>query len=92
MCIRDRCAPDAAFSLATEVLQHLNRCFAEELSLTELTNRFHVSTSHMIHMFKAQFGLPPIQYMAVSYTHLDVYKRQPEVWDLTRASAVMEAT
>lgn len=32
-------------------------------SLTELTNRFHVSTSHMIHMFKAQFGLPPIQYM-----------------------------
>ena len=37
------CAPDAAFSLAT--------------------NRFHVSTSHMIHMFKAQFGLPPIQYM-----------------------------
>lgn len=57
------CAPDAAFSLATEVLQHLNRCFAEELSLTELTNRFHVSTSHMIHMFKAQFGLPPIQYM-----------------------------
>lgn len=57
------CAPDAAFSLATEVLQHLNLCFAEELSLTELTNRFHVSTSHMIHMFKAQFGLPPIQYM-----------------------------
>ena len=52
-----------AFSLATEVLQHLNLCFAEELSLTELTNRFHVSTSHMIHMFKAQFGLPPIQYM-----------------------------
>ena len=52
------CAPDAAFSLATEVLQHLNLCFAEELSLTELTNRFHVSTSHMIHMFKAQFGLP----------------------------------
>ena len=45
------CAPDAAFSLATEVLQHLNLCFAEELSLTELTNRFHVSTSHMIHMF-----------------------------------------
>lgn len=44
------CAPDAAFSLATEVLQHLNLCFAEELSLTELTNRFHVSTSHMIHM------------------------------------------
>ena len=32
-------------------------------SLAELTNRFHVSTSHMIHMFKAQFGLPPIQYM-----------------------------
>lgn len=57
------CAPDAAFSLATEVLQHLNLCFADELSLTELTNRFHVSTSHMIHMFKAQFGLPPIQYM-----------------------------
>lgn len=57
------CAPDAAFSLATEVLQHLNLCFAEELSLTELTNRFHVSTSHIIHMFKAQFGLPPIQYM-----------------------------
>lgn len=50
-------------SLATEVLQHLNLCFADELSLTELTNRFHVSTSHMIHMFKAQFGLPPIQYM-----------------------------
>ena len=45
------CAPDAAFSLATEVLQHLNLCFADELSLTELTNRFHVSTSHMIHMF-----------------------------------------
>ena len=45
------CAPDAAFSLATEVLQHLNLCFAEELSLTELTNRFHISTSHMIHMF-----------------------------------------
>lgn len=57
------CAPDAAFSLATEVLQHLNLCFADELSLTELTNRFHVSTSHMVHMFKAQFGLPPIQYM-----------------------------
>jgi AraC-like DNA-binding protein len=57
------CAPDAAFSLATEVLQHLNLRFADELSLTELTNRFHVSTSHMIHMFKAQFGLPPIQYM-----------------------------
>ena len=54
------CAPDAAFSLATEVLQHLNLCFADELSLTELTNRFHVSTSHMIHMFKAQFGLPPL--------------------------------
>ena len=41
----------------------MNLCFADELSLTELTNRFHVSTSHMIHMFKAQFGLPPIQYM-----------------------------
>ena len=26
------CAPDAAFSLATEVLQHLNLCFADELA------------------------------------------------------------
>ena len=57
------CAGCRIFSLATEVLQHLNLCFADELSLTELTNRFHVSTSHMIHMFKAQFGLPPIRYM-----------------------------
>ena len=69
------CAPDAAFSLATEVLQHLNLCFAEELSLTELTNRFHVSTSHMIHMFKAQFGpndaITREQLTAILYRYAD---------------------
>lgn len=51
------------FPLPFAMLQHLNAHFTEDLSLSELSEQFHVSTSHMIHVFKAQFGLTPIQYV-----------------------------
>lgn len=54
---------NAVLPLPTEILRYLNTHFATELSLGELSEQFHVSTSHMIHVFKAQFGLTPIQYV-----------------------------
>lgn len=50
-------------SLPLNILAYINAHFREELSLTDLTAVFHVSSSHIIHVFNPLFGLSPIQYL-----------------------------
>lgn len=50
-------------SLPLNILSYINTNFREELSLTDLTAVFHISSSHIIHVFNPLFGLSPIQYL-----------------------------
>lgn len=53
-------APD---TLPLQILAYLNEHFREDLSLQELSARFHISPSHMIHIFNPLFELSPMQYV-----------------------------
>ena len=44
-------------SQPSRILAHLNAHFREELSLTDLSDQFHLTPSHIIHIFNALYGL-----------------------------------
>lgn len=50
-------------SLPLRVLRYLNDHFRDDLSLNDLADAFHISVSHIIHIFNPLFGLSPIQYL-----------------------------
>ena len=50
-------------SLPLRILRYLNDHFCENLSLNDLADAFHISISHIIHIFNPLFGLSPIQYL-----------------------------
>ena len=50
-------------SLPLRILRYLNDHFRENLSLNDLADAFHISISHIIHIFNPLFGLSPIQYL-----------------------------
>ena len=50
-------------SQPSRILAHLNAHFREELSLTDLSDQFHLTPSHIIHIFNPLYGLSPIQYL-----------------------------
>lgn len=50
-------------TLAGSIQAYLDEHFREELSLHDLSEVFHVTTTHIIHVFKPLFGLSPIQYL-----------------------------
>ena len=49
--------------LMLNTLPYLNEHFQEELSLSDLSAAFHVTPSHIIHVFKPLFDLSPIHYL-----------------------------
>ena len=59
--------------LASPISNYLQEHYKEIHSLEELTTYFRVSKSYLCRIFRKQTGLTIV---AVSYTHLDVYKRQ----------------
>lgn len=50
-------------SQPSRILAHLNAHFCEELSLTDLSDHFHLTPSHIIHIFNPLYDLSPIQYL-----------------------------
>lgn len=50
-------------TFASQILVYLNEHFQEELSLSDLSAAFHVTPSHIIHVFKPLFDLSPIHYL-----------------------------
>lgn len=50
-------------TFASQILRYLNEHFPEELSLSDLATAFHVTPSHIIHVFKPLFDLSPIHYL-----------------------------
>lgn len=55
-------APSAS-SMPLRILRYLNDHFQENLSLNDLADVFHISISHIIHIFNPLFDLSPIQYL-----------------------------
>lgn len=49
--------------LATRVRAYLDENFCEEMSLQSLADRFNISSYYLAHIFKDQFGYPPLQYI-----------------------------
>lgn len=64
-----RLSPHIAFhtpapnTLPLQILFYLNENFQEDLSLHDLSDVFHVSQSHIIHIFNPLFDMSPIQYV-----------------------------
>lgn len=50
-------------SLPSLILAYLNTHFQEDISLSSLSEQFHLTPSHIIHIFKPLYGLSPIQYL-----------------------------
>lgn len=49
--------------LATRVRAYLDEHFCEDITLQSLAERFNISTFYLSHIFKDQFGYPPLQYI-----------------------------
>ena len=45
------------------ILAYLNTHFQEDISLSSLSEQFHLTPSHIIHIFKPLYELSPIQYL-----------------------------
>ena len=56
------------------VLDYIGEHLAEDISIDLLASRFYMSRYYLMHLFKQETGYS----VAVSYTHLDVYKRQAQ--------------
>lgn len=50
-------------TLPAQILAYLNEHFREDISLADLSAAFHLTHSHIIHIFKPVFDLSPIQYL-----------------------------
>jgi AraC-like DNA-binding protein len=55
--------PDKGNALAEQVLQYIHEHFCEQLSLSQLAERFAVSQSHLSKVFSHRFDISPIQYV-----------------------------
>ena len=64
MCIRD------------SLRDYLEAHATEALGLDQLAQLLQRHPRHLIEAFRRAYGVPPHTYQPVSYTHLDVYKRQ----------------
>lgn len=53
----------SASSLPLQVLRYINEHYFMDLSLHDLVEVFHVSSSHIFHIFNPLFGISPIQYL-----------------------------
>ena len=50
-------------TLPAQILAYLDEHFREDISLADLSAAFHLTHSHIIHIFKPVFDLSPIQYL-----------------------------
>lgn len=64
----DMFAPEHTFMLISirSILDELDRRFAQEISLSELAERYHVSTSCLTRHFREYVGMSPMQYITQS--------------------------
>ena len=62
----------------TASLDYIHRNYCEEIPIARLAQMEHLSASQYRAVFRSVTGVSPRGYvtMPVSYTHLDVYKRQ----------------
>ena len=58
------------------IVDYINAHLKDEITVDGLAEHFFVSRSYLMHLFKSETGYSIGSY-TVSYTHLDVYKRQP---------------
>ncbi|ADC91244.1 AraC family transcriptional regulator [Mageeibacillus indolicus] len=49
--------------LATRVRAYMDEHFCDEISLQDLADRFNISSFYLAHIFKKQYGYPPLQYI-----------------------------
>ena len=61
-----------------DILTFINQNIDSQLSIDDLSGHFYLSSSYLCRIFKAATGTTINKYITatVSYTHLDVYKRQ----------------
>ncbi|WP_144553730.1 AraC family transcriptional regulator [Bacillus sp. X1(2014)] len=50
-------------SICFEVKKYIEENFRQELTLNDLANLVYVSPYHLVHVFKEEVGMPPIQYL-----------------------------
>lgn len=55
--------PEKVSSPAGEMAAYLSGRMGEAISLSDLCSRFHFSKNHIIHLFRAEFGLTPVEYL-----------------------------
>ncbi|WP_419888373.1 AraC family transcriptional regulator [Neobacillus niacini] len=68
-------------SMCLEVKKYIEENFRQELTLNDLANLVYVSPFHLVHIFKEEVGLPPIQYMI--QCRIEEAKRLLEYSDLS---------
>lgn len=59
----EKTEPASTSNVALLVKRYIDDNYRNELTLTELANQVYVSPFHLVHVFKEEVGLPPIQYM-----------------------------
>lgn len=52
-------------SLADNISSYLSEKIADNVTLTELSQKFHFSKNHIINIFKEEYGVPPFEYMNI---------------------------
>lgn len=73
-------ADELSFLPIQEIMDELDRCFAEKFSLAGLAQRFHVSTGCLSSHFRQHVGMSPMQYVTLRrLTHAKVLLLKTEL-------------
>lgn len=81
-------SPRIENELILEILQYLNTHYSEDISLSDVADRFYHSKYHVCHLFREQVGITMHDYLALRRIHLvnDLIRRGDPVTDACFAS------
>lgn len=63
-------SPGIENELVLEILQYLNNHYSEDISLSDVADRFYHSKYHVCHLFREQVGITVHDYLALRRIHL----------------------
>ncbi len=76
-------SPRIENELILEILQYLNTHYSEDISLSDVADRFYHSKYHICHLFREQVGVPLHDYLVLRRIHLvnDIIRRGDPITD-----------
>jgi AraC-like DNA-binding protein/quercetin dioxygenase-like cupin family protein len=70
--------------IALDVLHYIDKNYRTTIKISDLAKRFHVSSSHLAHLFATEFGISPINYQ--------ISRRMSDAqWQLIRTNHTVKA-